>query len=74
MDSFLNFRLHDFPLPEIIALNSVNNLLCYKNRFDAIICDPPYGIRAKVKNSTEIDSFENDVIVKTKGGYEEIVK
>lgn len=50
VDSFLNFKLYDFDLPEILCINSTDNYIKYSNYFDAIICDPPYGIRAKIKN------------------------
>lgn len=51
VDSLLNFRLYDLQLPEILCLNSMEKIIKYRNIFDAIICDPPYGIRARIKST-----------------------
>ena len=53
MDAFLNFKIYDLDQPEILRINSVEQILKFSNRFDAIICDPPYGIRAAAKHSEE---------------------
>ncbi len=39
----------------------------YSNKFDSIICDPPYGIRAAAKHSENKSEDEEDFEVKTKG-------
>ncbi|TMW58783.1 hypothetical protein Poli38472_006928 [Pythium oligandrum] len=48
-----NFKQYNLPLPELIrADNSLNPLVrrC-AGYFDAVVCDPPYGIRAGARKS-----------------------
>lgn len=51
--------------------------LNYKNKFDSIICDPPYGIRAKIQqsdqNQNNLKEFSNDILVGSKGKNCEII-
>ena len=44
---FTNWHHFGLPVPEIIIADILQQK--YKRRFDAIICDPPYGIRVKSK-------------------------
>ena len=50
-----NFKMYGLPTPEIIRMD--NHLFAghyssvYRNFFDAIVTDPPYGIRAGAKKS-----------------------
>ena len=46
-------------MPEIIAMNAVNNNFKGVPVFDAIICDPPYGIRASSINGLNKSSIIN---------------
>ncbi len=48
-----NFKQYGLPLPELIrADNSISPLLPRANEyFDAVVCDPPYGIRAGARKS-----------------------
>ncbi len=39
----------------------MNNLIKYENKFDAIICDPPYGIWAKIKQNKEKNEKESSL-------------
>ncbi|KAJ0392891.1 hypothetical protein P43SY_000991 [Pythium insidiosum] len=48
-----NFKQYGLPLPELVrADNSLNPLVerCH-GLFDAVVCDPPYGIRAGARKS-----------------------
>lgn len=43
---FSNFAQYDLPLPELIRADNSLSPLVFSDYFDAIVCDPPYGIRA----------------------------
>lgn len=42
---FTNFRYYRQPLPEVLAMDVLNLNFRRKGLFDAILCDPPYGVR-----------------------------
>lgn len=48
-DIMTNFKYYKVPTPEIIVMdNSRNKISSYNGPlFDAIVCDPPYGVRAR---------------------------
>lgn len=46
---FTNFDLFKFEHPEIIRMDYTQPSLRNVELFDAILCDPPYGIRAAAK-------------------------
>ena len=47
-DIFTNFHYHGLPIPEILAMDfSKPNYRPNAPIFDAIVCDPPYGVRAR---------------------------
>lgn len=48
---FSNFEQYKFAKPEILRMDCTNDLLKYQTVFDAIICDPPYGLRASARES-----------------------
>jgi tRNA (guanine10-N2)-methyltransferase len=45
-DIFTNFDHYNLPRPEIFV-QDIRNSMLISQKFDAIICDPPYGIRAR---------------------------
>jgi tRNA (guanine10-N2)-methyltransferase len=57
-DIFTNFRNYGFQVPEIFRCDNSNPCFKKEGFFDAIICDPPYGVRAgsrkAKKGTTEI--------------------
>lgn len=42
LNVFSNFTHFALPVPDIVLFDCTHNSL-QKNRFDAIVCDPPYG-------------------------------
>jgi tRNA (guanine10-N2)-methyltransferase len=48
-DVFTNFDLHKLERPEIIRMDFTHPTIRGAEMFDAIVCDPPYGIRAASK-------------------------
>lgn len=42
----LNFKQYDLKQPEIFRMDCLKGRFRAKEMFDAIICDPPYGLRA----------------------------
>lgn len=46
-DIFTNFYHYKMPLPEIFAMDCSNPAMQRQGLFDAIVCDPPYGVRAR---------------------------
>uniref|UniRef100_A0AAV1V9S0 tRNA (guanine(10)-N(2))-methyltransferase n=1 Tax=Peronospora matthiolae TaxID=2874970 RepID=A0AAV1V9S0_9STRA len=48
-----NFKQYSLPLPELIRADNSDSPLVVKCRgyFDAVVCDPPYGIRAGARKS-----------------------
>ena len=46
---FTNYDLHGLPCPDIFRMDFTQPSLRRVEIFDAIICDPPYGIRAAAK-------------------------
>lgn len=59
---FTNFHSYNLPLPEIIRADNAKPLLRPAPFFDAIICDPPYGVRAA---SRKVNSKKFTVIAST---------
>lgn len=57
-DIFTNFKNYGFRTPEIYRCDNSNPCIKRLEIFDAVICDPPYGVRAgsrkSVKGSTEV--------------------
>lgn len=51
IDIWANFKQYSFQLPEIITMDVGASHFRCKEFFDAIICDPPYGLRAAIKTS-----------------------
>jgi tRNA (guanine10-N2)-methyltransferase len=62
-DIFTNFKNYGFNAPEIFRCDNSNPCLRPVQAFDAIICDPPYGVRAgsrkSHKHSTEVYESKN---------------
>eukprot|EP00924_Labyrinthula_sp_SR-Ha-C_P012562 snap_masked-scaffold_10-processed-gene-10.26-mRNA-1 protein AED:0.22 eAED:0.22 QI:0/0/0/0.33/1/1/3/0/519 len=54
---FDNFKQYNLQKPEIFRMDFSPRGIClkYDSFFDAIICDPPYGIRAGARKSTSKD-------------------
>lgn len=48
---YSNFDQYGFSHPEILRMDCTNGLFKDLNMFDAIVCDPPYGIRASARES-----------------------
>lgn len=48
-DIFSNFKQYDLPPPEILRMDADCSLLKIHPWIDAIVCDPPYGRRAQLK-------------------------
>ena len=51
-----NFEQYGLQRPDILKMDSTRPLFKSSNQFDAIICDPPYGKRATVKEFTAEES------------------
>ncbi|KAK1935506.1 tRNA (guanine(10)-N2)-methyltransferase [Phytophthora citrophthora] len=63
-----NFKQYGLPLPELVrADNSMSPLVkqC-KGFFDAVVCDPPYGIRAGARKSGRKRQIKSDVTMAVK--------
>ncbi|KAG2773383.1 hypothetical protein PC129_g20411 [Phytophthora cactorum] len=63
-----NFKQYGLPLPELVrADNSMSPLVkqC-EGFFDAVVCDPPYGIRAGARKSGRKRQIKSDVSMATK--------
>lgn len=65
---FLNFRQYELELPEILRADCGEYRFRYSEFFDAIVCDPPYGIRAAAKQTSK-ESDQNDQIIEKKENY-----
>lgn len=48
---FSNFDQYGFDWPDILRMDCTNGLLRDQEIFDAIVCDPPYGLRASARES-----------------------
>jgi tRNA (guanine10-N2)-methyltransferase len=46
-DIFTNFNWYNLPLPMISAMDWSRPSYEHEEIFDAIVCDPPYGVRAR---------------------------
>ena len=61
-DIFTNFNHYGLPCPEIFAQDALKPTLRANTSLDAIVCDPPYGIRVRSKGFKEqndqADSFD----------------
>lgn len=53
-----NFEQYGLPTPEVLRMNCCQSMLRV-NTFDAIVCDPPYGIRAT--NKVREQSSEQEI-------------
>jgi len=60
---FLNFKQYGLALPEILRTDSGSLNFLYDNLFDAIVCDPPYGIRAAPRQQGQRDGKGNELKV-----------
>lgn len=49
----LNFEQYELPKPTVIRMDCMNTNFRDVEVFDAIICDPPYGIRAMTRTATD---------------------
>lgn len=49
MNIFSNFVQYGLDKPEILRMDCTNDMFKSGGFFDAIVCDPPYGIRAGAK-------------------------
>ena len=64
-DIFTNFKYYGLPMPEIFTQDVLKPQL--RGKLDAIVCDPPYGIRVRSKKlrkdpSAHDDNFSVDTI------------
>lgn len=48
---YSNFEQYGFDKPEILRMDCTNGLLKDQHLFDAIVCDPPYGLRASARET-----------------------
>lgn len=76
-DIFTNFYHYKMPVPEIFVMDCSNPCIS-ANRgplFDAIVCDPPYGVRARSKkvgvSDTKKRRQEQKALEKQQRGDEE---
>lgn len=46
---FTNFDYYHIARPEVFVMDSANPMMRQEGLFDAIVCDPPYGVRACTK-------------------------
>lgn len=51
VDAFSNFEQYGFDKPDILRMDCTNDIFKHLAYFDAIVCDPPYGIRASAKET-----------------------
>lgn len=54
---FTNFDYYQLPKPEIFAMDATQPSFRNDNfeKFDCIVCDPPYGVRARSKKTKKMD-------------------
>lgn len=52
-DIFANFKYYGLAKPNIVAMDMAYPLFMH-NKFDAIVCDPPYGVKAGAKKTKVI--------------------
>lgn len=48
-DVFTNFIHYKFPMPNLFIMDCAKQSFQRGGIFDAIVCDPPYGVRARSK-------------------------
>lgn len=58
-DIFTNFKWYGLPLPNILAMDWSYPIYQHREIFDAIVCDPPYGIWAGSKKTKATDEKSN---------------
>lgn len=58
---YLNFKQYGLALPEILRTDSGSLNFLYNNLFDAIVCDPPYGIRAAPRQQGQREGKGNEL-------------
>lgn len=61
---FTNFKHYGLPLPNIFGQDVLKPMLRGSAKLDAIVCDPPYGLRARSRGFKE-DTSSNDFSVST---------
>ena len=64
IDAFLNYELYGLVKPELFRMDSVGTKFNVREYFDAIVCDPPYGIRASIR--TKGNKISTDKVKKNK--------
>ena len=71
IDIWTNFKQYKFTLPEIIRMDVGASHFRGQELFDAIVCDPPYGLRAAIITSTgeKKDEEENKEKEEEKIGF-----
>jgi tRNA G10 N-methylase Trm11 len=65
-DIFTNFKWYGLPLPNILAMDFSYPVYEQREMFDAIVCDPPYGIRAGSKKTKATEENANKWIPQDK--------
>jgi tRNA (guanine10-N2)-methyltransferase len=55
LNVFSNFTHFTLPVPDIVLFDCTHNSL-QRNRFDAIVCDPPYGLRTNARSGADADA------------------
>ena len=69
VDIRTNFKQYQLVLPEILQIDQSRSPFRLNMRVDAIICDPPYGIRAGAKKVLTIEAAKP--ILSNKGDFSE---
>jgi tRNA (guanine10-N2)-methyltransferase len=60
-DIFANFKHYGLPLPEFWVQDIHTPMVRMRGKFDAIVCDPPYGVRAMVQKVGMTEKKENKI-------------
>ncbi len=61
----LNFEQYELKRPEVFRMDCLKGRFRMKEMFDAIICDPPYGIRAmsrKINHKKKEEKVEGEKV------------
>lgn len=58
---FTNFDVYGLERPEIIRNDVSLNIWRSEGLFDAVVCDPPYGIRAGSRKKTTTSEFSTEI-------------
>ena len=51
LDIFTNFDHYELPRPDMLVMDNSQSMMRYHECFDAIVTDPPYGVRACSKKT-----------------------